>query len=51
LLILSCFIWVYMALQYHQKAWFYWWQKTSMVKIVNIIERAPPTKNRKNDAL
>jgi len=51
LLILSCFIWVYMALQYHQKAWFYWWQKTSMVKIVNIMERAPLTKNKKNDAL
>lgn len=38
LLILSCFIWIYMALQYHQKAWFHWWQKTSMVKIIGITE-------------
>lgn len=37
LLILSFFVWIYMALQYHQKAWFYWWQKTSSVKIVDLI--------------
>lgn len=36
LLILSFFVWIYMALQYHQKAWFYWWQKSSIVKVVNL---------------
>lgn len=39
LLILSYFIWIYMALQYHQKAWFHWWQKTSIVKIVNLTSK------------
>ncbi|KYM94275.1 E3 ubiquitin-protein ligase MARCH3 [Cyphomyrmex costatus] len=37
LLILSFFVWIYVTVQYHQKAWFYWWQKTSSVKIVNLI--------------
>lgn len=36
LLILSSFIWIYITLQYHQKAWFYWWQKTSNVRIVGL---------------
>lgn len=36
LLILSYFVWIYMTLQYHQKAWFHWWQKTSSVKIVDL---------------
>lgn len=34
LLIFSYFVWMYMIIQYHQKIWFYWWQKTSMVKII-----------------
>lgn len=33
LLIFSYFLWIYMAVQNHQKIWFYWWQKTSAVKI------------------
>lgn len=33
LLIFSYFIWIYMTVQYHQNAWFCWWQKTSAVKI------------------
>ncbi|XP_034941786.1 E3 ubiquitin-protein ligase MARCH3-like [Chelonus insularis] len=33
LLIFSYFIWMFMAIQYHQKVWFYWWQKTSIVKL------------------
>ncbi|CAK9817944.1 E3 ubiquitin-protein ligase MARCHF3 [Anthophora plagiata] len=34
LLLFSYFVWMYMAIQYHQKVWFYWWQKTSTVKII-----------------
>ncbi|XP_012272856.2 E3 ubiquitin-protein ligase MARCH3-like [Orussus abietinus] len=33
LLIFSYFVWMYMAIQYHERVWFYWWQKTSMVKV------------------
>ena len=33
LLILSYFVWMYMAIQYHQRVWFYWWQKTSIVRV------------------
>ncbi|XP_015607157.1 E3 ubiquitin-protein ligase MARCH3-like [Cephus cinctus] len=33
LLIFSYFVWMYMALHYHQRVWFYWWQKTSVVKV------------------
>ncbi|XP_032674947.1 E3 ubiquitin-protein ligase MARCH3-like [Odontomachus brunneus] len=36
-LILSYFIWIYISLQYHQKAWFCWWQKSSSVKIIGSI--------------
>ncbi|EFN79824.1 E3 ubiquitin-protein ligase MARCH2 [Harpegnathos saltator] len=36
-LILSYFIWIYISIQYHQKAWFYWWQKSSSVKIIDWI--------------
>lgn len=50
LLILSFFVWIYMALQYHQKAWFYWWQKTSSVKIVDLMPRNTAlTRNDKRD--
>ncbi|XP_072751340.1 E3 ubiquitin-protein ligase MARCHF3 [Anoplolepis gracilipes] len=45
LLILSFFIWIYMALQYHQKAWFYWWQKSSIVKIVNLTRENTALRN------
>lgn len=38
LLIFSYFIWIYIAIQYHQKVWFYWWQKTSTVKILLPLE-------------
>ncbi|XP_060830180.1 E3 ubiquitin-protein ligase MARCHF3-like [Bombus pascuorum] len=34
LLLFSYFIWMYMAIQYHQKIWFYWWQKTSTVRVI-----------------
>ena len=34
LLLFSYFIWMYMAIQYHQKVWFYWWQKTSTVRVI-----------------
>ncbi|CAL7942465.1 unnamed protein product [Xylocopa violacea] len=34
LLLFSYFIWLYMIIQYHQRIWFYWWQKTSAVKII-----------------
>ncbi|XP_076397861.1 E3 ubiquitin-protein ligase MARCHF3 isoform X1 [Megachile rotundata] len=34
LLLLSYFIWMYMVIEYHQKVWFYWWQKTSTVTII-----------------
>ncbi|KAG5305579.1 MARH3 ligase, partial [Acromyrmex insinuator] len=37
LLILSFFVWIYITVRYHQKAWFYWWQKTSSVKIVGLM--------------
>lgn len=37
LLILSFFIWIYLTMQYYQKAWFYWWQKTSIVKIIDLM--------------
>ncbi|EZA58048.1 E3 ubiquitin-protein ligase MARCH3 [Ooceraea biroi] len=47
LLILSCFIWIYMALQYHQKAWFFWWQKTSVVKLVGVTGGTALIKNEK----
>ncbi|KAK0075921.1 hypothetical protein PV325_006173 [Microctonus aethiopoides] len=33
LLISSYFIWMYTTIQYHQKVWFYWWQKTSIVRL------------------
>ncbi|KAI4497456.1 hypothetical protein M0802_007467 [Mischocyttarus mexicanus] len=33
LLIFSYFLWIYIAVENHQKIWFYWWQKTSAVKI------------------
>ncbi|XP_074116167.1 E3 ubiquitin-protein ligase MARCHF2 [Cotesia typhae] len=33
LVVFSYFAWIYMALQYHQRVWFYWWQKTSVVKL------------------
>lgn len=36
LLVLSFFIWIYLTMQYHQRAWFYWWQKTSIVKIIDL---------------
>lgn len=36
-LIISYFVWIYISLQYHQEAWFYWWQKSSNVKIINLI--------------
>lgn len=50
LLILSFFVWIYMVLQYHQKAWFYWWQKTSNVKIVDLMsENSALTRNDKCD--
>ncbi|XP_029050796.1 E3 ubiquitin-protein ligase MARCHF3-like isoform X1 [Osmia bicornis bicornis] len=34
LLLFSYFIWMYMVIEYHQKVWFYWWQKTSTVTII-----------------
>lgn len=34
LLIFSYFVWMYMAFVYHQKVWFYWWQRTSVVRII-----------------
>ncbi|XP_043282761.1 E3 ubiquitin-protein ligase MARCHF2-like [Venturia canescens] len=33
LLVFSFFIWIYMAIQYHQRVWYYWWQKTSAVRV------------------
>lgn len=33
LLIFSYFIWMYMAIEYHHTVWFYWWQKTSTVRL------------------
>ncbi|XP_043465795.1 E3 ubiquitin-protein ligase MARCHF2-like, partial [Leptopilina heterotoma] len=33
LIIFSYFVWTYAVIQHHQKAWFYWWQKTSKVKV------------------
>lgn len=42
LLLFSYFIWMYMAIQYHQKVWFYWWQKTSTVRILLNPENITP---------
>ncbi|XP_033217209.1 E3 ubiquitin-protein ligase MARCH2-like [Belonocnema kinseyi] len=33
LIIFSYFVWMYTAIGYHQRVWFYWWQKTSAVKV------------------
>ncbi|XP_011640738.1 E3 ubiquitin-protein ligase MARCH3-like [Pogonomyrmex barbatus] len=49
LLILSFFVWIYMTLQYHQKAWFYWWQKTSSVKIIDLMPGNIALRNDKRD--
>ncbi|XP_076180435.1 E3 ubiquitin-protein ligase MARCHF3 [Ptiloglossa arizonensis] len=48
LLLLSYFIWMYMAIQYHQKIWFYWWQKTSTVKIILDPENRTPINYKSN---
>ncbi|XP_053989140.1 E3 ubiquitin-protein ligase MARCHF3-like [Hylaeus volcanicus] len=48
LLILSYFVWMYMAIQYHQKVWFYWWQKTSTVRIILDPENRTPINYKLN---
>lgn len=35
LFFLSYFFWMYSMLKYHQRVWYYWWQKTSVVKMKN----------------
>lgn len=47
LLIFSYFIWMYMAIQYHQRVWFYWWQKTSIVRV----KLPPAVKTNENEQL
>lgn len=48
LLLFSYFIWMYMAIQYHQRIWFYWWQKTSTVKIILNPENRTPINYKSN---
>ena len=38
LIIFSYFVWMYSAIGYHQRVWFYWWQKTSVVKLTLPLE-------------
>ncbi|XP_051168023.1 E3 ubiquitin-protein ligase MARCHF2-like [Leptopilina boulardi] len=33
LILFSYFVWTYTAIQHHQKIWYYWWQRTSKVKV------------------
>ena len=48
LLLFSYFLWMYMAIEYHQKVWFYWWQKTSTVRIVLDPENRTPINYKSN---
>ncbi|XP_014467833.1 PREDICTED: E3 ubiquitin-protein ligase MARCH3-like [Dinoponera quadriceps] len=45
-LILSYFVWTYMSLQDHQKAWFHWWQKNSSVRIIGSYDDASVSNKR-----